>query len=95
MSDGKGQVIEFNEKTQAAAGLISGGFFVCNKKVFKYLDDKEDLMFELSPMQNLVREGQLMVYEHNGFWQPMDTSRDYMLLNSLFKEGQAPWVKWQ
>ena len=53
MSDGHGKVIEFNEKTQAAAGLISGGFFVCRKEIFKYLDDREDLVFELGPMQAL------------------------------------------
>ncbi len=95
MSDGKGQVIEFNEKTQAAAGLISGGFFVCRKDFFKYLNDKEDLAFELGPIQELVKKGQMMVYEHKGFWQPMDTSRDYLLLNSLFNEGKAPWVIWK
>jgi glucose-1-phosphate cytidylyltransferase len=91
-SDGKGGVTEFNEKTQAAAGMISGGFFVCRKDIFKYLDDKEDLVFETGPIQGLVRKNQMMVYEHKGFWQPMDTSRDYLLLNSLFNEGKAPWA---
>jgi glucose-1-phosphate cytidylyltransferase len=94
-SDGKGKVLEFNEKTQATGGLISGGFFVCRKELFRYLNDREDLVFELGPMQDLVRQGQMMVYEHNGFWQPMDTYRDYILLNSLFNEGKAPWVVWK
>ncbi|MBF0595045.1 MAG: glucose-1-phosphate cytidylyltransferase [Candidatus Omnitrophica bacterium] len=94
-SDGKGRVLEFNEKTQAAAGQISGGFFVCRKDIFKYLDDRDDQLFELEPMQKLVSDGQLMVYEHKGFWQPMDTARDYALLNTLFNEGKAPWAIWK
>ena len=95
MSDATGKVTEFNEKTQATAGLISGGFFVCSKEIFKYLNDKEDLVFELEPMQRLVRDGQMMVYEHHGFWQPMDTYRDYSLLNAMYNEGKAPWVVWK
>jgi len=94
MSDSKGKVLEFNEKTQAAAGSISGGFFVCRKEIFDYLEDREDLVFEFEPVQRLVREGQMMVYEHRGFWQPMDTARDHALLNSLYNEGKAPWVIW-
>jgi glucose-1-phosphate cytidylyltransferase len=94
-STAKGKVTEFNEKTQTDAGMISGGFFVCRKSIFKYLNDKEGLVFELGPMQELVRKGEMMVYEHKGFWQPMDTSRDYLLLNSLFNEGKAPWVVWK
>ena len=82
------------EKTQAAAGMISGGFFVCRREIFNYLDDREDAVFEQGPMQSLVRNGQMMVYEHKGFWQPMDTARDYALLNSLYNEGKAPWVTW-
>jgi len=95
ISNAKGQVLEFNEKSQATAGMISGGFFVCRKDIFKYLNDREDLVFELEPLQTLAREGQLMVYAHNGFWQPMDTSRDYALLNSMFNSGKAPWVTWK
>ena len=95
MSDGKGKVVEFNEKTQSTEGLISGGFFVCRKEIFNYLNDREDLVFELDPLRKLVGEGQMMVYEHNGFWQPMDTSRDHLLLNALFNERKAPWVIWK
>ena len=89
-----GQVVEFNEKPQATGGLISGGFFVASPKLFDYLDDREDLVFEQEPMRQLVVEGQLMVFEHDGFWQPMDTSREYQLLNSLYEQGKAPWVRW-
>ncbi|HEX3031250.1 MAG TPA: hypothetical protein VHS59_03285 [Bacillota bacterium] len=61
--------------------------------MFDYLDDREDLVFEQEPMRQLVRDKQLMVYEHDGFWQPMDTYRDYLLLNDLFEKGNAPWRK--
>ena len=94
LSDANGKVTEFNEKPQATGGRISGGFFVCRKNLFDYLDDREDLMFEKEPMARLVKDGQLMVFEHDGFWQPMDTYREYQLLNDLFASGKAPWVKW-
>lgn len=88
-----GRVVEFNEKPQAAAGRISGGFFVASPRLFKYLDDREDLVFEQEPIRRLVADGELMMYEHDGFWQPMDTSREYQLLNALYESGRAPWVR--
>lgn len=94
MYDSEGRVTEFNEKPQASGGRISGGFFVCRKEIFNYLDEREDLVFEQEPLRRLVREGQMMVYEHDGFWQPMDTYRDHMLLNDLYNKGTAPWVIW-
>jgi glucose-1-phosphate cytidylyltransferase len=89
-----GKVIEFNEKPQASGGRISGGFFVCRKEIFSYLDNREDLIFEIEPMRKLVQDGQMMVYEHDGFWQPMDTYRDFHFLNDLCDKGSAPWMKW-
>lgn len=94
MSDPSGLITEFNEKPQATGGRISGGFFVCRKEIFNYLDDREDLVFEQEPMRELVKDRQMMVYEHDGFWQPMDTYRDYIYLNGLCSKGQAPWKKW-
>jgi glucose-1-phosphate cytidylyltransferase len=88
-----GRVLEFNEKPQATAGRISGGFFVASPRLFEYLDDREELVFEQEPMRRLVAEGQLMMYEHDGFWQPMDTSREFQLLNSLYDSGRAPWLR--
>ncbi len=88
-----GQVIEFNEKPQATEGRISGGFFVASPRLFHYLDDREDLVFEKEPMQRLARDKQLMMFVHDGFWQPMDTSRDYQMLNALYAGGNAPWVR--
>ena len=94
IADSDGLISEFNEKPQATAGRISGGFFVCRREIFDYLDEGEGLMFEKEPMNRLVAEGQLFLYPHDGFWQPMDTSREYQLLNSLYEQGKAPWVRW-
>ncbi len=94
MSDPHGMVLEFNEKPQATGGLISGGFFVCRKEIFSYLNDQEGLTLELEPMMQLVRDGQMMVYAHEGFWHPMDTYRDYLLLNNIWNKGKADWQVW-
>lgn len=89
-----GKVTEFNEKPQATGGRISGGFFVCRREIFDFLDDREDLTFETEPMRKLVQDQQLMMYAHDGFWEPMDTYRDYQYLNKLAASNEAPWIKW-
>jgi glucose-1-phosphate cytidylyltransferase len=94
LAHSNGVITEFNEKPQAAGGRISGGFFVATSQIFNYLDDDEELVFEQRPMRKLVENQQLMMYEHDGFWQPMDTSREFQLLNSLYDSGEAPWVNW-
>jgi glucose-1-phosphate cytidylyltransferase len=94
-TDDDGSVREFNEKPQAGGGWISGGFFVCRREIFSYLDTREDLVFEQEPLRALVADGEMMMYRHAGFWMPMDTSREYSLLNSLYSSGKAPWVTWQ
>lgn len=86
-----GLVREFNEKPQATAGLISGGFFVCSPGIFDYLDDRENLVLEEEPMRRLAADQELMVYRHDGFWQCMDTYRDYRLLEDLWRGGKCPW----
>ncbi len=93
--DTQGRVTEFNEKPQAEGGRISGGFFVCRKELFNYLDVNEDMVLEQEPMRQLVSDGQMMVCKHNGFWHPMDTPRDYAFLNDLCKRGEAPWMIWK
>ena len=94
MADEEGLVTEFNEKPQATEGRISGGFFVCRRELFDYLDDRDNLVFEQEPMKALVRDRQLAVYEHDDFWQCMDTYRDWQFLNKLLEQEQAPWVIW-
>ncbi|MDB4315590.1 glucose-1-phosphate cytidylyltransferase, partial [Cyclobacteriaceae bacterium] len=93
MIDGNGKVVAFNEKPQASAGRISGGFFVASPKIFNYVSNNKDLVFEQEPIHNLVRDNELMMFKHDGFWQPMDTSREYTLLNSLYEKGTAPWIR--
>lgn len=86
------QVKTFNEKPQVAGGYINGGFFVFNTDVFdRYFDDREELVLEREPLERMTRDGQLMMYQHDGFWQPMDTPREFELLNELWKTGKAPW----
>jgi len=94
MSDETGLITEFNEKPQATEGRINGGFFVCNQRLFEFLDDREDLVFEQEPMNKLLRSKELIQYKHDGFWQAMDTFREYTLLNSLYKNNQSPWKIW-
>jgi glucose-1-phosphate cytidylyltransferase len=90
-----GAAVEFNEKPQVAEGVINGGFFVFHRAfVERYLEPRDDLVLELEPLQKLARDGQLMVYLHEGFWQPMDTYRELMLLEQLWQSGQAPWRVW-
>ena len=86
-------VTGFNEKPQTAGGRISGGFFVANYNLFDYLNDDQGLVFEKEPMENMVSDQELMTFKHDGFWQPMDTAREYALLNSLYESGEAPWIR--
>ncbi|MBA4147931.1 MAG: glucose-1-phosphate cytidylyltransferase [Verrucomicrobia bacterium] len=95
VSDANGCVTEFNEKPQASGGTISGGFFVCRKEVFSYLDPKANQMLEVEPMRKLAENREMVMFSHEGFWHPMDTYRDYSLLNSMIKEGNAPWISWK
>lgn len=89
-----GRVTHFFEKPQASGGRINGGFFVANRRIFDYLSDRADLVFEQQPLAELSRTGELSCYEHDGFWQPMDTYHEYMMLNRLWEEGLAQWKVW-
>ncbi|HEX2825369.1 MAG TPA: glucose-1-phosphate cytidylyltransferase [Burkholderiales bacterium] len=89
-----GVVTTFFEKPQTSAGRINGGFFVADRRLFDYLDDDPALVFEQGPLTALSREGQLGCYAHDGFWQPMDTYQEFMLLNRLWDEGRAAWKIW-
>lgn len=90
----RGKVLEFNEKPTLAEGVVSGGFFVFEREVFDYLSDDPQLFLELEPLQRLARDGQLSVYLHDGYWHPMDTYRDYLHLNEVWKKGDPPWKTW-
>ena len=85
-----GLVDKFSEKNQINQGWINGGFFVFNRKVFNYLP-KYQCMLEREPITNLTRNKQLMAFKHDGFWQCMDTLRDKVLLNKIWKSGKSKW----
>jgi glucose-1-phosphate cytidylyltransferase len=90
-----GRVREFNEKPLLSAGFISGGFFVLDgRRIWDFLAPSPRTVFEQEPLRALVEAGQLMAFAHHGFWQPMDTFREYQLLNGLWASGQAPWKTW-
>ena len=88
-----GRVAEFTEKPQTGEGWINGGFFVFEPSVLDYLNSDETVL-EREPLERLAREGELMAYCHEGFWQPMDTIRDRQLLEGLWNSGNPPWKLW-
>jgi glucose-1-phosphate cytidylyltransferase len=89
----QGRVREFSEKPQTGEGWINGGFFVFDRRVFEYLHG-DDTILEREPLEQLASGGELMAYQHTGFWQPMDTLREKQLLEELWGSGRAPWKSW-
>jgi glucose-1-phosphate cytidylyltransferase len=87
------QVMSFKEKPRGDGAMINGGFFVLSPNVLNYIVGDQTI-WEQTPLMNLAEDGQLMAYEHHGFWQPMDTLRDKQLLEELWLSGKAPWKKW-
>lgn len=87
------QVRSFKEKPKGDGAMINGGFFVLSPKVLDYLED-DATVWEQQPLMRLAEEGELMAFEHQGFWQPMDTLRDKNHLEELWESGQAPWKSW-
>jgi glucose-1-phosphate cytidylyltransferase len=88
-----GRVRGFQEKPKGDGGMINGGFFVLSPRVLGYLKD-DHTAWEQQPLQRLAAEGEVMAYEHHGFWQPMDTLRDKSYLEELWASGKAPWKTW-
>jgi glucose-1-phosphate cytidylyltransferase len=86
-------VPRFHEKPKGDGAWINGGFFVLEPKVFDYIGG-DDTIWEREPMEHLARDRQLSAYRHDGFWQPMDTLRDKLLLEDLWAKGKAPWKVW-
>ena len=92
---GGGQrVTGFAEKPHGEAGWINGGFFVLDPAVARYLPAGDDLVWEQAPLEGLAADGELSVYRHDGFWQPMDTRRELVMLQGLWESGEAPWRTW-
>jgi len=87
-------VTGFTEKPRGDGGLINGGFFVLSPKCLD-LVDRDDSSWENKPLTALAISGQLMGFEHKGFWKPMDTLRDKKELEEFWESGKAPWKKWE
>jgi glucose-1-phosphate cytidylyltransferase len=92
-ADGE-RVKRFAEKPQAAGGLINGGYCVFEPAIFDYIPERLGIALEIEPLQRLADDGELRVFRHEGFWQPMDTLREHDILNRLWREGKAPWKVW-
>lgn len=88
-----GRVKSFQEKPRGDGAMINGGFFVLSPRVIDYIEDDKSV-WERYPLKQLAEDKQLMAFEHNGFWQPMDTLRDKVLLEELWAAGTAPWKTW-
>jgi glucose-1-phosphate cytidylyltransferase len=89
------KVTDFFEKPKGDGdNWVNAGFFVCEPKVFDYITTGDDTVFEQDPLKNLAKDGELFTYKHNGFWQPMDTLRDKILLQNLWETKKAPWRIW-
>lgn len=90
----QGDVVNgFTEKPRGDGGVINGGFFVLSPKVLPLIT-KDSTVWEAEPLDTLAKEGQLMAWRHDGFWQPMDTLRDKTQLEELWNSGAAPWKQW-
>lgn len=89
-----GIVRRFDEKPQISEGLVNGGFFVCERGFFDYLWEEEDCILEHDPLRRVAEDGELAAYAHDGFWQCMDTYREWQMLTRLWETGEAPWKVW-
>jgi glucose-1-phosphate cytidylyltransferase len=89
-----GKVNSFKEKPQGDGNRINGGFFVLSPKVIDLIKD-DSTVWEQDPMRALVQQGEISAFEHDGFWQPMDTLRDKNYLEELWESGESPWKTWE
>jgi glucose-1-phosphate cytidylyltransferase len=84
----------FTEKPKGDGGMINGGFFVLSPKALNYIEGPETI-WEQDPLKSLAAAGELMAFNHEGFWQPMDTLRDKLYLEELWRLNNAPWKTWK
>jgi glucose-1-phosphate cytidylyltransferase len=88
------RVMSFKEKPKGDGGMINGGFFVLSPRVIELIAD-DGTSWEAEPLEHLAQNSELCAYQHEGFWQPMDTLRDRIYLEKLWQTGMAPWKKWE
>jgi glucose-1-phosphate cytidylyltransferase len=89
-----GRVVLFNEKPQVSEGLINGGYLVLDRAFLDYLTDDTACVLERDGLERCADDGRLYVFEHDGYWQCMDTHRDWLHLESQWNSGRAPWRVW-
>lgn len=88
------QVLAFNEKPKGDGSWVNAGYFVCQPEVIDYIGDGDEIIFEHEPLINLAKDREIFTYKHKGFWMPMDTLREKVLLNKMHDSGKAPWMVW-
>jgi glucose-1-phosphate cytidylyltransferase len=86
--------VDFQEKRYKKPALVNGGYYVMDRSIFNWLEAREDCDFEIGPLEEISRRGELMMYRHEGFWHCMDHIRDMDALNRMWLEGNAPWKIW-
>ncbi|WP_277656469.1 glucose-1-phosphate cytidylyltransferase [Seleniivibrio woodruffii] len=91
---GDNLVNSFLEKPKGDGAWINAGFFVCEHKVFDYINEGDSTVFEQEPLRNLAKDGEMYAYKHTGYWKPMDTLRDKTELQKHWENGTAPWKVW-
>ncbi|MGD0794308.1 MAG: glucose-1-phosphate cytidylyltransferase [Dehalococcoidales bacterium] len=92
---GRGNLVEeFREKAPIHGSYINGGFFVFDRRLFDYVDDDDSCSFERQPLERLAKDGQLAAYVHDGYWQCMDTYRDWEILEQAWNTNNPPWKVW-
>lgn len=85
----------FMEKPKGDGAWINGGFFVCEPKIFDYIDNGDQTIWERTPLESMARDCELFAYKHFGFWKPMDMLRDKIQLEELWNNNTAPWKNWE
>ena len=91
--DTNNSILSFKEKPRGDGGRINGGFFVLSPKAIDYIID-DTTTWEKEPLENLASDSELKAFKHDGFWQPMDTVKEKIMLNDLWNNGNAPWKIW-
>ena len=93
--DKDNNVLEFKEKPRGDGSWINAGYFVCEPEVFNHIMEGDESIFEQAPLESLAKKGEIVTYKHKGFWMPMDTLRDKVILNEMWNKNDATWKVWE
>ena len=89
------KITKFLEKPKGDGAWINAGYFVCDAKVFDYIEDDDSTVFEQAPLKDLAADGEMFTYKHEGFWKPMDSLKDKNDLTQMWDLDEAPWKVWK